>query len=308
MVSDATGFTVGMWTSRLDAEILVRGGSFRSSITLVDDGKTPIHLKTIKREARKEILANLRSEYVKMDDKFRRHFVIEIELDPDYPDYMDLGPIFPTDATVTPGSMFTITQQNSEDLNQHINSMDEQKISSFEVQLVPALEHLHELGFTHGDVKPENILINIDSNIFQFIDFEFSIQNNLEYEWNFLQGTQTFLCPLMPSEHKRLKTLNAANIKKNPMTREFEDCKLADWFAFGVTKWCLQQKKRPWWFVCGLRPSIIQHTKQLEQNRTLILENGPKMEYVDRWVTKVQFPNLWHTVVEQIQDLAQDLA
>ena len=66
------------------------------------------------------------------------------------------------------------------------NSLDKWQISRFSrpkaiqfvcqmlKQVIPALQKLHNLGFSHGDIKPENICAKYDANgdlRFTLIDF-----------------------------------------------------------------------------------------------------------------------------------------
>ncbi|EGV38084.1 AAA domain-containing protein [Neisseria weaveri] len=79
---------------------------------------------------------------------------------------------------------------------QEINLTDEHKLTLIN-QLVQNVEHLHSLGFTHGDLKPDNVLVTIDGDnirlqILDILDFSPSGQNqfNTEYSPEFDHATE----------------------------------------------------------------------------------------------------------------------
>lgn len=79
---------------------------------------------------------------------------------------------------------------------QEINLADELKLTLIN-QLVQNVEHLHSLGFTHGDLKPDNVLVTIDSDnirlqILDILDFSPSGQSqfNTEYSPEFDHATE----------------------------------------------------------------------------------------------------------------------
>jgi tRNA A-37 threonylcarbamoyl transferase component Bud32 len=53
-------------------------------------------------------------------------------------------------------------------------SLDEKTVKQVVIQLVTALEYLHNLGIVHRDIKPENIIIKQDDLNVKIIDFNFS--------------------------------------------------------------------------------------------------------------------------------------
>ena len=64
-------------------------------------------------------------------------------------------------------------------------------------QFIQSIEHLHSLGFTHGDLKPDNVLVTIDDNsaqlyILDILDFSSSGQSqfNTEYSPEFDHPTE----------------------------------------------------------------------------------------------------------------------
>lgn len=117
-------------------------------------------------------------------------------------------------------------------------------VSEMEKQLEPALHFLHSEGFTHGDIKLENIVYSDETKLFTFIDFEFSTRKGNEHEGNYRMGTPNMLPPLTELEHydyvggtKELKRL-------------FHDLKSCDWFCFGLTCYSLLFLSRPFAFSC----------------------------------------------------------
>ncbi|QMT36798.1 AAA family ATPase [Neisseria wadsworthii] len=71
---------------------------------------------------------------------------------------------------------------------QEINLADELKLTLIN-QLVQNVEHLHSLGFTHGDLKPDNVLITIDGDnirlqILDILDFSPNGQSQFNTEYS----------------------------------------------------------------------------------------------------------------------------
>lgn len=73
---------------------------------------------------------------------------------------------------------------------------DEQKITIVQ-KLIQNIEHLHSLGFTHGDLKPDNVLVTLDDDniqlyILDILDFSPSGQSrfNTEYSPEFDHATE----------------------------------------------------------------------------------------------------------------------
>ena len=53
-------------------------------------------------------------------------------------------------------------------------------------QFIQSIEHLHSLGFTHGDLKPDNVLVTIDDDsaqlyILDILDFFFKRAKSVQY-------------------------------------------------------------------------------------------------------------------------------
>lgn len=76
------------------------------------------------------------------------------------------------------------------------NFSDEQKITIIQ-KFIQNIEHLHSLGFTHGDLKPDNVLVtgdddNIQLHILDILDFSKSGQSqfNTEYSPEFDHATE----------------------------------------------------------------------------------------------------------------------
>jgi calcium-dependent protein kinase len=59
-------------------------------------------------------------------------------------------------------------------------------------QLICAISHLHFHGICHGDIKPENILIETKSNKIKLLDFEFSL---CEKYSSHISGSSHYLSP-----------------------------------------------------------------------------------------------------------------
>lgn len=71
---------------------------------------------------------------------------------------------------------------------QEINLADELKLTLIN-QLVQNVEHLHSLGFTHGDLKPDNVLVTIDGDnirlqILDILDFSPNGQSQFNTEYS----------------------------------------------------------------------------------------------------------------------------
>jgi serine/threonine protein kinase len=60
--------------------------------------------------------------------------------------------------------------QSLEDSMLH-NCFDNKKISKMGMQLISQLEIIHKLGFTHGDLKFQNICYNKERDSFSIIDY-----------------------------------------------------------------------------------------------------------------------------------------
>jgi len=63
-------------------------------------------------------------------------------------------------------------------------------------QILSLLSNLHGLGFTHGDIKPENIIIEQSGKI-KVLDFAFSanVRMNEKLETNLMLGTPNYIAP-----------------------------------------------------------------------------------------------------------------
>lgn len=58
-------------------------------------------------------------------------------------------------------------------ITQSENGLDELLCSDIFVQLVDAVQHIHEKNFIHGDLKPENIILTVDDIVqnIKLVDF-----------------------------------------------------------------------------------------------------------------------------------------
>ncbi|STY98716.1 putative DNA helicase [Moraxella lacunata] len=73
------------------------------------------------------------------------------------------------------GCLFTVSDFIDGTTWQDLNLSDEQKISLIQ-KLIQDIEHLHSLGFTHGDLKPDNVLVTMNDDtahihILDILDF-----------------------------------------------------------------------------------------------------------------------------------------
>lgn len=68
-------------------------------------------------------------------------------------------------------------------------------------QILSLLSNLHGEGFTHGDIKPENILIEQSGKI-KVVDFAFSsnVRMNEKLETNLMLGTPNYIAPELCSD------------------------------------------------------------------------------------------------------------
>ncbi|CAK0852525.1 unnamed protein product [Prorocentrum cordatum] len=73
------------------------------------------------------------------------------------------------------GSLYYVFEFLGSDLFRHIrehpNGLEEPRAAELSRQLLSALGHMHQLGFFHRDVKPENILFDVPSSTIRLADF-----------------------------------------------------------------------------------------------------------------------------------------
>lgn len=94
-------------------------------------------------------------------------------------------------------------------------------------QLVNGLDHLHEIGIVHRDIKPGNIMISINENekvSIRFIDFGFACIKN-DCSKPFSKGTLDYMAPEII--HPRFD--------HQPSVLTFEMSKRADVWSLGMT-------------------------------------------------------------------------
>ena len=62
--------------------------------------------------------------------------------------------------------------------------------------MVSAMNHVHKNGITHRDMKPENVLINVEDNTLKVIDFGLAKSDFGEKETRKLMiGTPNYMAP-----------------------------------------------------------------------------------------------------------------
>ena len=65
-------------------------------------------------------------------------------------------------------------------------------------QLIDAIEYIHELGYSHRDIKPDNILLDDDFNI-KLIDFGFATKSSKSKSF---RGTPEYMLPEILMEYE----------------------------------------------------------------------------------------------------------
>ena len=82
-------------------------------------------------------------------------------------------------------------------------------VVDFARQILAFLSYLHGLGLTHGDIKPENILLEPSGKII-VIDFAFSsdVRRKQKIEFNTMLGTPNYIAPELCSEIPFVSTAN----------------------------------------------------------------------------------------------------
>lgn len=63
-------------------------------------------------------------------------------------------------------------------------------------QLISAVEHIHNNGFAHGDIKPENVMLDSKYNL-KLADFGFSTRKKVSYR---MKGTLSYMSPELLAE------------------------------------------------------------------------------------------------------------
>ena len=84
-------------------------------------------------------------------------------------------------------------------LNNHFDSLTRQSKLKIFADIVSAIEHCHELGFMHRDIKLQNILVNIDeegtvTNV-KLADFGFACPNKVLSSKNNFCGSLPYMAP-----------------------------------------------------------------------------------------------------------------
>lgn len=89
-------------------------------------------------------------------------------------------------------------------------------------QIIEGLEYLHELGYSHRDIKPDNILIDSEGNA-KISDFGFSVNKEIVSDY---KGTKEYMCPEI-------------------LTGQEFDPKQSDLFSAAITLFILISKHAP---------------------------------------------------------------
>jgi len=87
------------------------------------------------------------------------------------PTLMKVVLIDPDRKTIVYQNRFRHGQTLDKFVQQHHDNIPPQTVSAITQNLNALLGHLHQLGITHGDVKPSNILINPETLVCQWIDY-----------------------------------------------------------------------------------------------------------------------------------------
>lgn len=104
-------------------------------------------------------------------------------------------------------------------------NFDKNFANDFLNQLLPALNHIHQLGYTHRDIKPSNITFNEYKNKFTFIDFGLALEKTERCTWR--HGTYSYM---------------TNTIIWNKFFISFNDYVVGDVYALGLTLFNLLNK------------------------------------------------------------------
>jgi len=77
--------------------------------------------------------------------------------------------------------------------------LSEDFIKEQAVKILAAIKHLHENGFIHQDVKPDNVLLNLTTGETELIDFgeviRYEVSNQFDKSIECTSGTDGFVAP-----------------------------------------------------------------------------------------------------------------
>jgi len=82
------------------------------------------------------------------------------------------------------------------------NPLSYRRILSWTQQILSGLQTIHAANVVHGDIKPQNVLINADGNA-KLVDFGTSRRLEDVWVWTRRQGTEAYWAPEVAFEEKR---------------------------------------------------------------------------------------------------------
>lgn len=134
--------------------------------------------------------------------------------------------------TKSKGIMFFPYEEDTMDLFTYINNYFQQITPQEHMyimeQLLHGLIHLHNLGFVHKDIKPENILIHRVTRHIRYLDFGFTCRGNDIACMRINQGTLQYASPEQYLVYKKKLNVDA-------VLRSFVQLKARDMFNLGLT-------------------------------------------------------------------------
>lgn len=100
----------------------------------------------------------------------------------------------------------------------------------FLVQILPVVDRIHQLGFIHCDIKPENVTYREDQKKWYLIDFGLSKQYKGVPPCKRLQGTFHYFSPLLVNKNVR----DRFN-KDNEYSEDYSLLRYAEFYTFALT-------------------------------------------------------------------------